>query len=377
MNGDLCIVATDALSLNVLYRGQLEYLRDSGVVVSLVCGGRPSEVACLRARGVGEVVHVPLVRKPKPLGDLIALVQLTFLFCRKRYRTVVLTTPKAILLGALSAWLGRQPRRVVFFRGRVYENYRGIKRKIFVLIDWLSAACAHEILFVSNSLMDAYCQDSKIYRRKGRVLGSGSGNGVSLSDFDPARYSADEVRGLRDALGLSDENFVAISIGRICFDKGLAELLALARRAACDDPSVRFLVVGDVEEGSEVAFGELLSIGNVLHVRFASEVSCYFRLADVHLFLTHREGFGNVAIEAAAMGVPTIAFDVVGVRDSVAEGISGRRVPLGNVDAVWAELQRGRSEPDRAVTAGEVRRWVVENFEQTRVWGAYAAFYRG
>ena len=65
------------------------------------------------------------------------------------------------------------------------------------------------------------------------------------------------------------------------------------------------------------------------------------------------EGFGMVAIEAAAHGLPTVAFDVGGVADAVADGVSGRLVRSGDEEAfaaaVLAELaQAGTGRRERA-----------------------------
>ena len=341
-----------------------------------MCGGANDELQMLRERGVGTVIPVGLRRPPRPLADFKALFQLVRQMGHQRYDTVLVTTPKAILLGAIAACVQRQPRRVVFFQGRVYENFTGLARMVYGLLDWLAAKCAHEIMIFSRSLMDEYCRDAVVYARKGRVLGAGSGNGVSVTRFDPLTHSAEKTHSLRGELGLAATDFVAIAVGRICADKGLMELDASAERAAREEPKVRLLLLGAVESGAEVAFNRLMARGNVVHVGFTADVTRYFALANVHLFLTHREGFGNVAVEAAAMGVPTIAFDVVGARDSVADGVSGIRVRLGDVDGVWSAMQAMRCDP-RATSLrySGARCWALENFEQQRVWARYAGYF--
>ena len=68
------------------------------------------------------------------------------------------------------------------------------------------------------------------------------------------------------------------------------------------------------------------------------QLSLAYAASDVHVFPVREvegdvEGFGMVAIEAAAYGLPTVAFAVGGVPDAVADGISGYLVKPGDYDA--------------------------------------------
>lgn len=375
----MCFVATDAISFNVLYRGQLEYISQQGHELTLICGGSASEIERLRARGVGEVIDIGLVRPPRPLADLESLGRLIGHFMSRRYDLIVVTTPKAILLGAVAAWAGRQPRRVAFFRGRVYENYSGIARTLYRALDKLAACCVHESLFVSHSLMAAYTGEVPALAHKGKVLGAGSGNGVCASKFSPQVVTLDRIQEMRARLEVAETDFVVLVVGRICVDKGIYEIGELVRMGATTHPDIKFVFVGPMESGiAQAEFERLQMLGNVVHVPFTADVVPYFALANVHLFLSHREGFGNVAIEAAAMGLPTIAFDVVGVRDSVVNGITGVRVPFGDTDAVYEEIVQMRSDPHAtAQKYAGARQWVMEHFAQERVWKLYGEYYAG
>jgi len=296
-------------------------------------------------------------------------------FCFHRYDLVVTSTPKALLLGSIAACLTMQGRRAAFFQGRVYENFRGLRRKLYRLFDRVSVACVHEVLFVSRSLMSEFVAEIPAAARKGRVLGDGSGNGVDTLAFSPDAVRAERIDAIRQELDLSASDFVALVVGRICSDKGLNELAQVAERMA--GTRLRLVLVGSPEgDPIKMQLEELVATRGVRHVSFTTEVASYFALADVHLFLSHREGFGNVAIEAAAMGVPTIAFDVVGVRDSVENGVSGIRVPFGDVDAVVVELHKLMQDARHGQgNFTSARQWVEARFARERVWAAYADFY--
>jgi phosphatidylinositol alpha-1,6-mannosyltransferase len=154
----------------------------------------------------------------------------------------------------------------------------------------------------------------------------------------------------RRNLGLSDRK-VVLSVGRMVPRKGLAEFLEHAwPRILAAQPDAILLVVGDSPdnavlqdtEGAQRLVEAIERCGDDT-VRFLGSVdddtlwNCY-AAADVLVFPLIRvkgdvEGFGMVAIEAAASGTPTVAFPVGGVVDAVADGVSGLLVQEGDYHA--------------------------------------------
>ena len=375
MSHRACFIATDAISFNVLYRGQLEFLRDNGLQLTLISGGSREQVARLRQRNVGRVLDFGLVRPPSLVRDAIALLRLVLHLLWNRYDLVLSTTPKAILLGSIAGWLTRQRRRIVFFQGRVYENFTGRKRRFYAFLDRLAIRLSNEVLFVSPSLRRVYEQEGMLLPGRGTVVGNGTVGGVDTERFSRERFGPADAAALRHALEIPEGHLVALTVGRICRDKGLAELESLAVRFV--GRNATFVLVGSVEPGHEGAAARLFGLANVRHVPFTDDVPRYFSMADIHLFLSHREGFGNVALEAASCGLPTIGFDVVGVRDSIAEGISGFRVPVGDTDAVAERIGEHLDAPGRLRAAFPgARAWAVANFGEQAQWMSFLTFFR-
>lgn len=377
MKFKLCLIVTDAISFNVLYRGQLEYLTQRGFELTLICGGAFPEIEKLRSRKVGTVIDLGLVRRPQPWLDLLSLLKLVWHLTLHRYDLVVTSTPKALLLGSVAAFITAQSRRIAFFQGRVYENFDGLRRRIYRFLDLLTIACVHEALFVSKSLLAEFLKELPTTSTKGHVLASGSGNGVCTQTFSPNAVSATRLDAIRNVAGIRGSEFVVLVIGRMCRDKGLTEVADVVRRVSLSEKEVRFILVGSSEDNdAREQLQMILGSGIATHVEFTPDVVPYFALADLHLFLTHREGFGNVAIEAAAMGVPTFAFDVVGVRDSVAKGISGNRFSVGDTKSVaTAILSLCCDRESMQKEFSGAREWVNQHFLQAYVWKNYADFY--
>lgn len=160
-------------------------------------------------------------------------------------------------------------------------------------------------------------------------------------------HQADSVR---EKLGLAGSK-VVLSVGRMVRRKGLAEFLENAWPAIiAAQPSTTLLVVGDTPDdallqdaqGAQRVLDAIERCGQDT-VRFLGAVDddtlwkCY-AAADTLVFPLIRvqgdvEGFGMVAIEAAASGTPTVAFPVGGVVDAVVDGMNGLLVPEGDYPA--------------------------------------------
>jgi glycosyltransferase involved in cell wall biosynthesis len=176
-------------------------------------------------------------------------------------------------------------------------------------------------------------------------------------------------------LGLSADDFVIAVVGRIRDYKGTSEVLELARRLS-DIDNLRILLVGPIEQESFRKEIEAAGPVRVRHFAQSPDVEKYFQAANLHLFLTHREGFGNVAIEAAAAGVPTFGFNVVGLADSVIEGVTGRLFTFGDLDSVEAALRSAIADPENlAENYSNAREAIGERFSQPIVWQGYAELF--
>ena len=366
----IAFLATTAISLNQLMRGQLEFLHSQGVKIDIYSGGPDGEIRALKARKIGRVSYVPFRRRPNPFWDFVSLIWLMAHFTVRRYDAVISSTPKALLIGPLAAFLTRQPWRIAWVRGRVYENFRGWKRRFYIALDRLTFRLSHEVLFVSPSLISAYAADALIPAGKGTLVGHGSSNGVDLDRFRPL---PDKDRtDLRTQLGLSSRDFVIVVVGRLREDKGTKDVLELWRRLQ-DVENLRILLVGRIEEP---ALRKTLLKDQQNRLRWfapTDNVERFFQVADLHLFLSHREGFGNAAIEAAAVGVPTFGFDVVGLRDSIFDDVTGKLFRLGDLDSIEHAVRSAMNDRDAlARKYPHAREIVASRFAQQEVWQNYA-----
>lgn len=369
----ICFIVTDVISFNVLCRDQLEYFNNSEELdITLICGGDVEGFEVLKLRNIGDIKKVSLLRKPSLFNDIRGLTQLTFFLVFNRFDLVVYSTPKALLLGSIASSIALQERKVAVVQGRVYENYKGLKKKIFQNLDKLSFRISDDVLFVSKSLLDVCNQENIINARKAKILGKGSFNGVNTDIFKP--ISRDKINIIREKFGIPTNTYIVCVVGRICEDKGIKDIEVIAK--TLHNKNIKFVFAGNFEdEIAKSIVDKIIKNDQGYYIPQTSQIHEIFQCSDLHLFLSHREGFGNVAIEAASCGVPTFAYDVVGIQDSVNNNITGQKFIFKDTSAVARAVDSASVDTYFSEKYSRARDWAIENFNREKVWQGYLNFY--
>ncbi len=128
------------------------------------------------------------------------------------------------------------------------------------------------------------------------------GRGVDIALFNPALRS-DAVR---TAWGAGAQTLVCLHVGRVAPEKDIPLALEAFRAIARQHPDALMVVAGDGPERARLkaAFPEVVFTGLLDRADLAIAYAC----ADLFLFPSLSETFGNVVLEAMASGVPAVAF---------------------------------------------------------------------
>ncbi|HEX5394273.1 MAG TPA: glycosyltransferase family 1 protein [Rhodocyclaceae bacterium] len=179
--------------------------------------------------------------------------------------------------------------------------------------------------------------------------------GVDTRLFSPSRRSEN----LRARWGLDQDALVVAYVGRIAKEKNLGLLIrafdAIQQRA----PNARLLFVGDGPATAELKRRQDKSRYIFAGMRHGVDLAEHYASADLFLFPSLTETFGNVTTEALASGLPVVAFDYGAAGELIIDGENGRLAPLDDEDAfinaaVQLALAPGRRQSLRGMAAPSV-----------------------
>ncbi|MCA3424098.1 MAG: glycosyltransferase family 4 protein [Roseomonas sp.] len=234
------------------------------------------------------------------------------------------------------------------------------------------------VIAISHFIADLIRARHGVAEAKLRVIP----RGVDPRRFDPGLVSAKRLAALRTAWGLPEGRPIIMLPARVTRWKGQMVLVEAMARLPGDSLA---LLVGDAEE--RPAFkAELLarieSLGLKDRVRLvghAHDMPAALMLADVVIHAsTDAEAFGRTVIEAQAMARPVIASDLGAPRETVAEGVTGWRIPPGDAAALAEAISKALTLPsaEGAALGARARAAVLSGYTTEAMQAATMAVYR-
>lgn len=162
--------------------------------------------------------------------------------------------------------------------------------------------------------------------------------GVDTAQFHPGRRSAE----LRAAWDVAADQLVVLYAGRLAPEKNLPVVLKSFAAIRASRPDARLLFVGDgpLRARLETACPDAIFAG----MRSGEDLARHYASADLFLFPSMTETFGNVTTEALASGLGVVAYDYAAAADLIDDGDNGRSVPFGDAEAFAAAAQALASE---------------------------------
>ena len=177
--------------------------------------------------------------------------------------------------------------------------------------------------------------------------------GVDTRLFDPAHRDS----ALRRGWGAGPADPVVLYVGRLAAEKNLQLVLAAYRALRALQPATRLVLVGDGPLAGRLhaRHPEIVFSG----MRIGADLAAHYASADLFLFPSLTETFGNVTLEAMASGLAVVAFDYAAARRHIVHGQSGLLAPRGDQAAFIESACRLASDLALRQTLGQAARQAV------------------
>ena len=360
--------STVPMSLESFLEGTFEPLMERYELVLVSSPDR--ELGALHKKYGMRIIGVPMDRHISPFRDAVALLRLVRVFRQERPYMVHSMTPKAGLLCMMAAWVARVPRRVHTFTGLVWPTAVGMKRRVLMLTDWLTCACATHVIPEGEGVK--HDLQRHITKKPMKVLGYGNVRGVDMDYWDAAKVH-DDALALRKRLAGNEDAFVFLFVGRLVGDKGLNELVEAFQRLqgqpGCQ--GARLVLVGRAEEELDPlkpkTWERVHQMPSIVEAgpAYGRGLLAWYAASDCFILPSYREGFPNTVLEAGAMGLPSIVTDINGSREIVEDA-----------DALYHAMKRMMEDSRlRKSMAENARPMIGSRFEQGFVRQCLLDFY--
>lgn len=281
---------------------------------------------------------------PLPLFLLLAFMT-TFWVCL-RHRPDILFAGSGLTAPIATFW-------AKFFRKKSIVYIHGLdigtNNKLYNLL-WIPFIRSSDQIIANSSPTYDICLKKRVNEKNLSIIHPG----VS---FPPQPRNEQLIQQLKNQYDLQDKK-ILISVGRLTERKGLNEFIDLSfSKIVKAIPNTVLVVIGDTPNQSlnkNLQSKELiLSTAKKHHIEnhiiFTGNIcddnilSSFYYLADLHIFPVKHipedpEGFGMVSVEAAAHGIPTIAFATGGIIDAVKSNESGYLIESGNYQQLIEEV---------------------------------------
>lgn len=302
--------------------------RDAGMAVEFACADGPW-AAALEAEGF-KYRPMPMSRARSAVAQLRAAVAFARSVRADRPDLIHTHTPIGGLVGRLGSFaVSDIPVAHTFHGLPLREDSRSLTERAFLTVERMLAR--RTAFFFSQASGDASRAIRLGVARRDDLLVIG--NGIDLARFAP---DSAERAAMRTELGLSADDVLVTTVGRLVREKGHLDL-ADAALACADLASMHVAVVGDAlpsdrdpVTGALNTHPAVARLGPRWHrLGHRADVQRVLQASDVFVLASYREGLPRTVIEAMATALPIIATDIHACRELVEPGVVGLLVSPG------------------------------------------------
>ena len=291
---------------------------------------------------------------------------ITKLALKTKPRIFIYSTPKAAMIGSVVSRLLNVEIRIYQIWGSRWQNLKGIKGFLVKNADKLTIKLSTHVTAVSKSVEQFYNQSLSAMQLT--VLGKGSTVGIDTQIFKITLRGNN--KSLVTKLGYA---------GRVSNDKGISDLFDLFARLSAHIPDIHLQIIGDLDLEDKIPEKLIIDLKSNPRIEWINTLSQVdlaeqMRNWDLQIFLSKREGLGNVILEAGACGVPTYCWDIIGTKDAIPDFAQDFLIPYGDMELLERSVRNYLCSPLEQSKKLKLAEWYLDNFEQKKVLSEFVGF---
>lgn len=330
----------------------MKNLREAGWEVHVAAHDNLAVKNGLRLKNCDKFIEVPFDRSPKSPNNVKAYRQLKKLLAEEHYDVILCNTPMGGIVTRLAAKKARKRGTKVVYMAHGFHFFKGASKKnwlVYYPIEKHMARLCDMLITVNN-------EDYELAKRKfgGRTkVEHIHGVGVDENRYHPATEA--EQRVMREAEGLSPDDFVILCTGELNENKNQSTLIRAAALLKDRLPNLKVLLAGNGPKEQElrglIADERLEGVVRLLGYR--TDLEKLTPAVDLVVSCSRREGMPLNIIEAMLCKKPVIASHNRGHDELVKEGETGFLLDPDNVEGFSERIIRIAAESSLGVLMGK------------------------
>ena len=253
--------------------------------------------------------QINLARSPFSLKNVSAYRQIVELINKEKFDYIHCNTPVGGVLGRLAGMNGRVKK--VIYQAHGFHFYKGAP-----IINWM-LYCPVEMFLarITDAIITINSEDYQFalkHMHPRSCIYYVPGVGIELEQW---KISSNKEP--RDALGLNDDDFVVLVVGRIEKNKNCKTIIEAISKI--ESRIVKAVFCGDGEDKQQLQMlaKDLDILDRVVFVGNRADMNDIYHMADCFVLASFREGLSRSIMEAMACGLPCIVSDIRGNRDLI------------------------------------------------------------
>lgn len=291
------------------FKSLIKELIEEGNTVDIACNESDYKVDDYYRELGCRIYPVNWTRSPLSFSNIGAIKELKRIVQENRYDIVHCHTPIAGACTRLACKSLRKNGVKVFYTAHGFHFYKGAPLLNWLIYYPIEKSCSRytDVLITINR------EDYELARQKMKAkrIEYVPGVGIDVGHF---RDTVTDRTAKRKEFGFSDDDFLLLSVGELNANKN--HQIVINALAKTQDPHIHYVIAGEGElHGFLEDLARKLGVADQVHlIGYRNDVADLYKMADVDVFPSIREGLGLAALEGMAAGLPLICSDNRGSR---------------------------------------------------------------